>query len=309
VHENVTLTGPTRAAHYMDEKPSGPLMLQGDHGPVAYRNIKIMPIDLNAFFAMDTGTKDEAHQSAESQVQMVKDLGYDGIDHLGYDGIEDKLNAVDKLNMRLFAIYLGAYIDKDREPYDARMQEIINLLQNRETVIWLPLRSETYSVSDPAGDEEAVRTIQKLADKADRAKLNIVLYPHTNFWLEKVSDAIRVMKKVNRKNVGMTFNLCHWLRTGNSQDLGRLLSEAMPYLSMVSINGADRDGKDWKTLIQTLDNGSYPVLDFLKALKQFGYSGPIALQGYGIGGDVHQNLKRSKGAWDEMVDELMDLVE
>jgi hypothetical protein len=39
VHENVEVTGPTRAAAYNDEQPTGPLMLQGDHGPVAYRNI------------------------------------------------------------------------------------------------------------------------------------------------------------------------------------------------------------------------------------------------------------------------------
>ncbi|MHC4618791.1 MAG: family 16 glycoside hydrolase [Planctomycetota bacterium] len=41
VHEGVEVTGPTRAAAYKDEKLSGPLMLQGDHGPVAYRNIRI----------------------------------------------------------------------------------------------------------------------------------------------------------------------------------------------------------------------------------------------------------------------------
>lgn len=48
VHENVELTGPTRAATYNDEKPTGPLMLQGDHGPVAYRNISIKPINLDS---------------------------------------------------------------------------------------------------------------------------------------------------------------------------------------------------------------------------------------------------------------------
>jgi len=41
VHENVEVTGPTRAAAFGDEKPKGPLMFQGDHGPVAYRNIRI----------------------------------------------------------------------------------------------------------------------------------------------------------------------------------------------------------------------------------------------------------------------------
>jgi hypothetical protein len=44
VHENAEVTGPTRAATFGDEKPTGPLMLQGDHGPVGYRNIWLRPL-------------------------------------------------------------------------------------------------------------------------------------------------------------------------------------------------------------------------------------------------------------------------
>ncbi|MBM3890366.1 MAG: DUF1080 domain-containing protein [Verrucomicrobia bacterium] len=44
VHENVALTGPTRAAAFNDEKPFGPLMFQGDHGPLAYRNLRIKTV-------------------------------------------------------------------------------------------------------------------------------------------------------------------------------------------------------------------------------------------------------------------------
>jgi hypothetical protein len=45
IHENVKVTGPTRAARFEnDEKPTGPLMLQGDHGPVAFRNLRLIPI-------------------------------------------------------------------------------------------------------------------------------------------------------------------------------------------------------------------------------------------------------------------------
>ncbi|RYF71195.1 MAG: DUF1080 domain-containing protein, partial [Cytophagaceae bacterium] len=40
VQENVEVTGPTRAAAFADEKPTGPLMIQGDHGAVAIRNIR-----------------------------------------------------------------------------------------------------------------------------------------------------------------------------------------------------------------------------------------------------------------------------
>ncbi|MHC4475406.1 MAG: ThuA domain-containing protein [Planctomycetota bacterium] len=45
VHEAVEVTGPTRAAAYKDEEPTGPLMVQGDHGPVAYRNTWILPLN------------------------------------------------------------------------------------------------------------------------------------------------------------------------------------------------------------------------------------------------------------------------
>lgn len=44
IHENQEATGPTRAAAFGDEKKVGPLMFQGDHGPVAYRNIRIRPL-------------------------------------------------------------------------------------------------------------------------------------------------------------------------------------------------------------------------------------------------------------------------
>ncbi len=46
IHGNVEVTGPTRAAAFDDEQPWGPLMLQGDHGPVAYRNLVIRHLDL-----------------------------------------------------------------------------------------------------------------------------------------------------------------------------------------------------------------------------------------------------------------------
>jgi hypothetical protein len=44
VQENVEVPGPTRAHMNHAEAPLNPLMLQGDHGPVAYRNIYIRPL-------------------------------------------------------------------------------------------------------------------------------------------------------------------------------------------------------------------------------------------------------------------------
>ncbi len=45
IHENVECTGPTRGAVSDQEVASAPLMIQGDHGPVALRNIKYSVYD------------------------------------------------------------------------------------------------------------------------------------------------------------------------------------------------------------------------------------------------------------------------
>jgi hypothetical protein len=44
IHENVEVKGPTTASLGGPEKPEGPLMLQGDHGPVAFRNLRLKPL-------------------------------------------------------------------------------------------------------------------------------------------------------------------------------------------------------------------------------------------------------------------------
>ena len=45
VQENVEVTGPTRSSAFNDEAQRGPLMIQGDHGPVAIRALAIKPFD------------------------------------------------------------------------------------------------------------------------------------------------------------------------------------------------------------------------------------------------------------------------
>jgi len=44
VQKDVEVEGPTRAAMEHPEAPTNPIMLQGDHGPVAFRNIYIRPL-------------------------------------------------------------------------------------------------------------------------------------------------------------------------------------------------------------------------------------------------------------------------
>jgi sugar phosphate isomerase/epimerase len=263
--------------------------------PAAEAAPKKLALD-NPFFAMDTGTKDAKHQTPQSQAEMLKELGYAGIGPGGVEGVPEMLKALDANGLKLFALYVGANMDPDQPKYDPRLRQVIETLKGRQTILWVYVQSKQLKPSDQAGDERAVQVIREIADMAQRSGLRVALYPHTWFWLERVEDAVRVAQKVDRKNVGVTFNLCHWLKVGDEKNMEVRLKQAMPYLFLVTINGADHEG-DWNRLIQTLDRGQFDVYNFLKTLKRMGYTGPIGLQHYGVQGDAHENLRRSMDAW------------
>lgn len=252
----------------------------------------------NEFFAMDTGTIDVNHRTARAQVEMLKELGYGGIGYWQGNpkrrdyGLREMLKELDRCGLKAFPVYFGACLDPDKPKYETGLKEAIELLRGRDTGIWLHIWSEKYESSSPEGDERAVEIVREIADMADEAGLKVVLYPHVREWVERTDDALRVVKKVNRKNVGLSFNFYHWLRVDGEENMEELMGRVMPYLFTVTINGSSREGS-----IETLDKGDFDVYKFLKKLNELGYTGPIGLQGWGIGGDVHENLKRSMVAW------------
>jgi sugar phosphate isomerase/epimerase len=73
----------------------------------------------------------------------------------------------------------------------------------------------------------------------------------------------------------------------------------MPRLWAVSINGADAfdEKPGWDRYIQPLDKGNFDMAAFIRTLRTLGYTGPIGLQCYGIGGDVREHLARSMQKW------------
>jgi hypothetical protein len=75
-------------------------------------------------------------------------------------------------------------------------------------------------------------------------------------------------------------------------------------LFAVSTCGADKDGKSWGQLIQTLDQGNFPQIRLLKALRKMDFKGPVGLQCYAIKGDPRVNLAASMKAWRKLLEEL-----
>ena len=214
----------------------------------------------------------------------------------GLGAIPQRLATLDHRGLALYYVQTTVSVDPAKPKYDPHLPEVILLLKGRPTRIWLTVGGAKSS--DPSHDARAVEIIREIAALADAAGIGVALYPHTRDWIETVEDAIRVADKVDRKNVGVTFNLCHWLmvtgwRTPDDPEAKRqryerleaVLKAAGPRLAAVTINGAD-PGANWKPLIQPLDRGSFKVPRLLVTLKRIGYTGPIGLMCYGIPGDA-----------------------
>lgn len=251
----------------------------------------------NAFFPFCIDTHDAKKRTLEQQAAMLKELGYDGVGHLWLNNIPERLKALDDAGLKLFQITMTVDIAPGEPAYDPKFKEIIPLLKGRGVQFLLLMNG--LKPSDPAGDARAVEIIREMAALAADSGAQILLYPHSYMWMERIEDAVRVADKVDRPNVGVMFNLCHWLRVSKDRDYKSRLAEAMPRLWAVSISGADEfdDKPGWAHYIQPLGRGSFDMLAFLKTLRQLGYTGPIGLQCFGIPGDVRDNLAESMKAW------------
>ncbi|SOD90350.1 family 16 glycoside hydrolase [Spirosoma fluviale] len=85
VQQTIEVTGPTRSAAFQDEKPTGPLMIQGDHGPVAIRTIRYKAYSLESvtlsklrLSAYDGTVKslDEIHSRTPKLEQAIDGLAH-----------------------------------------------------------------------------------------------------------------------------------------------------------------------------------------------------------------------------------------
>ena len=255
------------------------------------------------FFAFQNGM---GGVPLEQQAELLKELGYNGIEFNGdFEQIPEMLGTLDAQGLKMFSIYTGACLDPGKPPYKPGLNAAIEQLDGRGTLISLFVLGGKPS-SDEV-DDRAVTVIREIAGMAEKSGLRIALYPHVGMYVARVEDGIRLAKKVDRKNVGVGFNLCHFLKLDDEKNLEQRLNEAMPYLFTVSINGADSGDTrqmEWNRLIQTLDRGSFDVSRMLKTLKRLGFTGPVGLQCYAIPGDPRENLNRSMKAWQSLCNRL-----
>lgn len=253
----------------------------------------------NAFFPFCIDWHDSKKRGFEEQAKMLKELGYDGVGHIWLDKVEERLKTLNDAGLRLFQITMKVDLAAN-PPYEARFKDVLALVSGRQVQFCLLVSGA--KPSDSAADPRGVEILREMSTLARSSGSQLLLYPHVNDWIERIEDSIRVANKVNRPNVGVMFNVCHWLRADKQRDYEPLLKQAMPRLWAVSINGADEldEQPGWAHYIQPLGKGNFDMTGFLRTLRDLGYRGPVGLQCYGITGDAREHLAQSIAAWRKM---------
>lgn len=244
-------------------------------------------------FAFQNGCRFE---SLEQEVATLTELGYVGIGSVNLDRLEERIAAYHKANLKVCSIYVGVHLDGNGGRMDEGIPEAIRKLKGTDALVELTIRGK----ADDAG-EQAARLVRQVADLAADAGLKVALYPHHGFYVARIPEALAVIEQVDRKNVGLTFNLCHYLMGENSADLEKTIAAVKPHLFQVTTCGADNDGKNWKQLIQTLDKGSFDQMRLIKAMAQAGFEGRVGLQCYQVEGASAEILARSMKAWSALL--------
>jgi len=259
----------------------------------------------NEFFALHNIIRgDSTYTTFDKQVELVKNAGFDGIEINQIESFDGMKTALDKYEFKGSYFYIKLQLG---EPMDNRIEKAINSLKGTNTIIapYILADNKRFKPNSPEGDSEAIRLLQIISVWSKKAGLQVAIYPHFSFYVERTDHALQLAKKVNRKNVGLSFNLCHWLATTSlteRTDLKRHLKEINPYLKMMTISGAYDVISQKKSIfddyILPLGTGNFDTYDLVKFMvKTIKFKNPIGVQCYNIKGNKPQLITHTMTVW------------
>ena len=242
-----------------------------------------------------------APDELDDQIKLIKVLGYDGMGgHQSQDNLK-LLDALNKAGLQMPEVYWPVkLLDSGEVSYDRQLQEVINKAANTELLVTLVLSTESKIDDMESGDQLFAEGLTEIADFAAQYGANIAIYPHVGNYCETVDHTLRLTKMINRDNAGMVFNLCHFLKVEGEKGWKTKLKKALPYVYMVSLNGADSgdtQAMDWDRLIRPLGEGTFDTFKVVKFLKDQDYGEKFGLQCYNIKQDCEVTLKKSMATW------------
>ncbi len=246
-------------------------------------------------FAMDNGVGRGTWTPAR-QAATLREIGFAGISYNYTNPADLKtwLAEMGAAGRKIYGLYFPAQLDGART-LPVGIEEAVALLRDSGAVLWLTVQGPNRPGEL---DAEAIRAIQAAADLAASAGLRVSLYPHKGFYVATAEQALALVLKSGRANVGLTVNLAHELAAGHGARLPEIVRRVAPCLTLVTLNGAtDRPDKAWENYIKLLGEGDYDVGAILRTLAEVKYRGPVGIQFYNIRGAADENLRTTMREW------------
>ena len=256
----------------------------------------------NIFYCFNNGvrTLPNAPVGFKAQAALVKRLGYDGLAGHKEENYYQLRAAMDSIGLEMPEMYIAMNVIDGEITYHKELENILEHSTNRDLLVTIHLHADEFMNNKSEGDKLFVEGIRELADFAAPLNIKIAIYPHVNFYCEKLEHAVNLAKVADRKNVGAVFNLCHLLKLEGEDGWEEKALMALPHLFMVSINGTDSGRTKemgWDRLIQPLGEGTFDTYKLVKLLKDNGYEGKFGLQCYNIKQDCELALTKSMNTW------------
>jgi len=260
----------------------------------------------NEFFVLHNAIRgDSVYKTFDQQVALIKSLGYDGVEINQLESFAGMKAALDQHQFK--GSYLYFKINVDQPQLDERLEGIIAQLKGSGTLLapYMVSDSKQFKPSSHEADAHLTVLIQQLGKWAQKSNLKVALYTHYGFYVETIDHALSLVKAADMKNVGLSFNLCHWLATTSLSERTNWKNDLKilnPYLKMVTISGAnqvDSQAKTpWDDYILPLGTGTYDTYGLVRYLvKDLKYKGPIGVQCYNIKADKPELLRTTMQVW------------
>jgi len=246
---------------------------------------------------LDSGFRVE-DLTAEDRMDWIRRQGFAGVvvELSEPQWIRQTGELADRMHVRLHGVRTSARLTRDALAVDPRLEGVVAALRGFPAAIWLVIHSGEFTRSSEVGDEIAVPELRKWADRAAAAGTRVALLPAPGAWVERLDDALRLLRKAQHPQLGLVVNLGHWLRMGG-RDPDSLFVEAGPWLWAMVIHGVTRSESNPASVrVVGLHEGDYDWAAVVQAGMRHGFTGVWCLQLPPVGDPV-EILRASVQAW------------
>ncbi|PHN06528.1 sugar phosphate isomerase/epimerase family protein [Flavilitoribacter nigricans] len=249
--------------------------------------------------------------SWKAKFAAARNAGFDGYELVtvapGSDQWKEAMDLMPAANFRVWGMHwtTRAVVDSNFPDIDRDIEQIEELV---EACAATPIEYITLSLSGngelrgpnihesgsaKAEDrhwERAYKIIGAFDRACARHQIRGSLYPHTHWICDTPQSQAKILEGANATTIGPAFCSHHWYANRNSVELDEALDlPMMEKLNYVVLTNGRFNGDNFPAV--RFDLGEIDMAWMLAKIYEFGYSGPISTQGWGIGGDPYLNCK------------------